>query len=153
MKKIVLSLFLLFVVFSVFNLLAPNAISNPTGAPAGNTGSPSDATTCAESCHGGSAVTQAGLITSNIPTAGYTPGSTYTITASISGSGNKGFQVVETVSAENVGSTICDGPAKIVRSNNRVLLDMEFQVDVCEGGNEAEYIWQRQVCLGRHWQL
>jgi hypothetical protein len=102
MKKIVLSLFLLFVVFSVFNLLAPNAISNPTGAPAGNTGSPSDATTCAESCHGGSAVTQAGLITSTIPTAGYTPGSTYTITASISGSGNKGFQV----SPQNTAGTL-----------------------------------------------
>ena len=102
MKKIVLSLFLLFVVFSVFNLLAPNAISNPTGAPAGNTGSPSDATTCAESCHGGSAVTQAGLITSNIPTAGYTPGSTYTITASITGSGNKGFQV----SPQNTAGTL-----------------------------------------------
>ena len=102
MKKIVLSLFLLFVVFSVFNLLAPNAISNPTGAPAGNTGSPSDATTCAESCHGGSAVTQAGLITSNIPTAGYTPGSTYTITASITGTGNKGFQV----SPQNTAGTL-----------------------------------------------
>jgi hypothetical protein len=102
MKKIVLSLFLSFVVFSVFNLLSPNAISNPTGAPAGNTGSPSDGTTCAESCHGGSAVTQAGLITSTIPTAGYTPGTTYTITASISGSGNKGFQV----SPQNTAGTL-----------------------------------------------
>jgi hypothetical protein len=67
--------------------------------------------------------------------------------------GNEGVQVVEAVFSENVGSTICDGPAKIVRSNNRVLLDMEFQADVSEGGNRAEYIWQRQVCLGRHWQL
>ena len=32
-------------------------------------------------------------------------------------------------------------PAKIVRSNNRMLFDMEFQVDVSEGGNETEYIW------------
>jgi len=67
--------------------------------------------------------------------------------------GNEGIQVVETVSDENVGSTICDGPTKIVWSNNRVLFDMEFQVDVSEGGNTAEYIWQRQVCLDRHWQL
>jgi hypothetical protein len=56
--------------------------------------------------------------------------------------GNEGIQVVETVSDENVDSTICDGPAKIVRSNNRMLFDMEFQVDVFEGGNGAEYIWQ-----------
>ena len=115
MKKIVLSLFLLFVVFSVFNLLAPNAISNPTGAPAGNTGSPSDATTCAESCHGGSAVTQAGLITSNIPTAGYTPGTTYTITASISGTGNKGFQVsAQNTAGTELGSLIAGTGSQIV---------------------------------------
>ena len=115
MKKIVLSLFLLFVVFSVFNLLAPNAISEPSGSPAGNTGSPSDATTCAESCHGGSAVTQAGLITSNIPTAGYTPGSTYTITASISGSGNKGFQVSpQNTAGTLLGSLIAGTGSKIV---------------------------------------
>jgi hypothetical protein len=115
MKKIVLSLFLLFVVFSVINLLAPNAISNPTGAPAGNTGSPSDGTTCAESCHGGSAVTQAGLITSNIPTAGYTPGSTYTITASISGTGNKGFQVsAQNTAGTELGSLIAGTGSQIV---------------------------------------
>ena len=115
MKKIVLSLFLSFVVFSIINLLAPNAISNPTGAPAGNSGSPSDGTTCAESCHGGSAVTQAGLITSNIPSAGYTPGSTYTITASISGSGNKGFQVSpQNNSGALLGSLIAGTGSKIV---------------------------------------
>ena len=115
MKKIVLSLFLLFVVFSVFNLLAPNAISYPTGAPAGNTGSPSDATTCAESCHGGSAVTQAGLITSTIPTAGYTPGSTYTITATSTGAGDKGFQISpQNISGTLLGSLISGTGSQIV---------------------------------------
>jgi hypothetical protein len=115
MKKIVLSLFLSFVVFSVFNLLAPNAISNPTGAPAGNTGSPSDATTCAESCHGGSAVTQAGLITSTIPTAGYTPGTTYTITATSTGAGDKGFQISpQNISGTLLGSLISGTGSQIV---------------------------------------
>jgi hypothetical protein len=32
--------------------------------------------------------------------------------------GNEGIQVVETVSDKNVDATICDGPKKIVRSNN-----------------------------------
>jgi hypothetical protein len=115
MKKIVLSLFLSFAVFSVFNLLAPNAISEPTGSPASNTGSPADGTTCAESCHGGSAVTQAGLITSNIPTAGYTPGTTYTITATISGTGKKGFQVSpQNTSGTLLGSLIAGSGNKIV---------------------------------------
>ena len=115
MKKIVLSLFLSFAVFIVFNLLAPNAISEPTGSPASNTGSPADGTTCAESCHGGSAVTQAGLITSNIPTAGYTPGTTYTITATISGSGKKGFQVSpQNTAGTLLGSLIAGSGNKIV---------------------------------------
>ena len=115
MKKIVLTLFLSFAVFSVFNLLAPNAISEPTGSPAGKTGSPADGTTCAESCHGSSPSVQAGLITSNIPTAGYTPGSTYTITATISGSGKKGFQVSpQNSSGTLLGSLIAGTGSKIV---------------------------------------
>ena len=115
MKKIVLSLFLLFVVFSVFNLLAPNAISIPTGAPAGNTGSPSDGTTCAQSCHGGSPTAQLGMITSNIPTSGYTPGSTYTITATVTGAGDKGFQISpQNISGTLLGSLIAGTGSKIV---------------------------------------
>jgi hypothetical protein len=62
------------------------AASNPSGAPGGVTGSPSDGQTCWKSdCHSGAApVAQAGLISTNIPADGYLAGATYTITISIS---------------------------------------------------------------------
>jgi len=64
----------------------------PSGSPAGYTGSPGDGHDCTD-CHNGSASTVTGWITSNIPADGYTPGNTYTITVTVSGSGQKGFEV------------------------------------------------------------
>lgn len=73
------------------------AISNTSGGPAGRTGSPADGLNCASSgCHSGTAsVSPTQIITSNIPSSGYVPGQTYTITATVSQSGiNKfGFQI------------------------------------------------------------
>lgn len=84
--------------------LSPKAGANNTGAPAGTTGSPGDGVNCTTSgCHVGTASTQAGLITSNIPGTGYIAGQTYTITASITTAGRTkfGFQV----SAQNTSGT------------------------------------------------
>jgi hypothetical protein len=53
-----------------------------SGAPAGKTGSPADASNCT-SCHSGTPTSQAGLITSTIPVSGYIPGQTYTVTGSV----------------------------------------------------------------------
>ncbi len=64
----------------------------PGGSPAGYTGSPGDGQNCV-ACHGGSASSVTGWITSNIPAAGYTAGNTYDITVTVSGSGDKGFEV------------------------------------------------------------
>lgn len=66
----------------------------PTGAPAGKTGSPGDGANCTE-CHGGTATTTAGQITSNIPPTGYVPGTTYQITATnpLTNTGKMGFEV------------------------------------------------------------
>jgi hypothetical protein len=90
MKKIsVLTCLFLGVVFIGFNQLK----SNPTGAPAGYSGSPADGQTCGN-CHGGTATTATNVLTSNVPTAGYTPGQSYTITVTIAGSSaRKGFEV------------------------------------------------------------
>jgi hypothetical protein len=63
----------------------------PNGSPGGYTGSPGDGKNC-KNCHGGSYSTVSGWITSDIPAAGYTPGSSYTITVTLTGSGNKGFE-------------------------------------------------------------
>jgi hypothetical protein len=66
------------------------------GAPAGRTGSPGDGSSCASSgCHSQTPATASGLISTNIPATGYVPGTTYTITASISHATRNefGFQV------------------------------------------------------------
>jgi hypothetical protein len=73
----------------------------PSGSPAGYTGSPGDGHNCT-SCHNGSATNVSGWITSNIPADGYTPGTAYTITVTVSGSGQKGFEV----SPQNVSGAL-----------------------------------------------
>jgi len=90
---------LLLVVFSASMWLDFNyntAHTNPTGAPAGNTGSPADNGSCGTSpaCHNNPyPITTPNLLVSNVPPAGYTPGATYTFIISFSGTGLKGFQV------------------------------------------------------------
>ncbi len=90
MKKTILALAFGLTVLSMSYQL----ISNPTGAPLGRTGSPADGATCSSSgCHFGAPSPLANVITSNIPATGYIPGQSYTITVTVPGSGNKGFQV------------------------------------------------------------
>ncbi len=81
--------------------VATSTFAYPSGAPAGYTGSPGDGATCV-SCHGGgTAATVTGWITSNIPATGYVPGTVYTLTATVTGTGKKGFEV----SPQNVSGT------------------------------------------------
>ena len=71
--------------------------SNNAGAPAGYTGSPNEnnSRTCSSQnggCHSGAGSTfQQGMITSNVPECGYTPGQTYTITLTVSSAGRSEF--------------------------------------------------------------
>ncbi len=84
-SMMVVSFFLAFV-FSM------HVSAHSNGAPAGYTGSPGDGHNCT-SCHGGTAVPVTGWITTNIPAQGYTAGNSYTITVTVTGTGNKGFEV------------------------------------------------------------
>jgi len=77
-----------------------SALAYPSGSPAGYTGSPGDTHHCT-SCHGGSATTVSGWITSDIPASGYMAGVTYNITATVSGTGKKGMEV----SPQNIAGT------------------------------------------------
>ncbi len=91
-RKTLLILF----ISSFMGITIPTLKSYPDGAPSdGRTGSPGDGgKTCATSgCHSGTAQSVTGILSSNIPVEGYTPGSTYTITVTVDQSGNKGFIV------------------------------------------------------------
>jgi len=74
------------------------------------TSSPLDGQNCT-SCHASIAITATGWITTNIPAEGYTPGETYTITATgtHTGVGKMGFQLTaETTLAKTGTFTITD---------------------------------------------
>ncbi|MCK9616902.1 MAG: T9SS type A sorting domain-containing protein [Lentimicrobiaceae bacterium] len=90
------------------------------GSPAGYTGSPGDGQNCV-SCHNGSATSVAGWITSDIPAEGYTPGTTYTITVTVSGNGQKGFEVSpQNASGALLGTLIAGSGNKLVGSGKYV---------------------------------
>jgi hypothetical protein len=97
-KKIVFSLFLVGLIF-----LFAAFIIYPGGSPGGKTGSPLDGSNCA-GCHGGSAVTVTGWITSNIPAEGYTAGQNYNITVTATGSGKKGFEITSEANSSKIGT-------------------------------------------------
>lgn len=101
----------MFVIFSSFKGM------NPSGSPAGYTGSPGDTGNTCANCHGGSAQTATGWITSNVPAAGYTAGTAYQITVTVTGSGKKGFEVSpQTISGALVGTLTAGTGTKIVGS-------------------------------------
>jgi hypothetical protein len=111
MKKIsILTCLFVGVLFIGFNQLN----SYPTGAPAGYSGSPADGQNCAN-CHGGTASTATNVLTTNVPSAGYTPGQSYTITVTIAGSSaKKGFEVsVQNGSGAMLG-TLASGTGSMV---------------------------------------
>jgi hypothetical protein len=88
----------------------------PSGSPAAKTGSPGDGANCSE-CHGGTATTTAGQITSNIPASGYVPGQTYQITATnpLTGSGKMGFEVSpQNVAGTQLGTLVAGTGSKLV---------------------------------------
>ena len=90
----------------LYVLIIPAALvfySYSSGSPGGKTGSPGDGgSTCTE-CHSSSVQQQSGWITTDIPAEGYTPGETYTITATGTHSGvvRFGFELT----AENDADT------------------------------------------------
>jgi Secretion system C-terminal sorting domain/Reeler domain len=105
--KITISIFAIAIGSVLISEYSSSAEGNPNGAPGAYAGDPASGNkTCAASgCHTGPAVTSVtGWITTTIPVAGYTPDSTYTITATITRSGHSrfGFEV----SAQNTSGTV-----------------------------------------------
>tara|TARA_B100000902_G_scaffold220944_1_gene209824 strand:- start:1242 stop:2036 length:795 start_codon:yes stop_codon:yes gene_type:complete len=91
MKKIIsiISILILFLI-----IFYPNkTVSNGAGSPGGRTGSISDVSTCKDCHYSGNG--NGGTITSNIPSSGYIPGQTYTITTTIQDTGifKFGFEI------------------------------------------------------------
>ncbi len=97
-------------------LFSSYAMMYPGGSPTAKTGSPGDGANCAQ-CHGGTATTTVGLITSNIPVSGYVPGQTYQITATNpqTGSGKIGFEVSpQNAAGTQLGTLVAGTGSKLV---------------------------------------
>ena len=108
-------------------MISGTSWSYTAGSPNACTGSPGDKQTCAQpDCHSGTPVYKDGLVKSNIPAEGYTPGATYTITATAIGSTNAkrfGFQVspqnqagalMGTMTVTNTAETKLTGKGKYI---------------------------------------
>jgi hypothetical protein len=110
---------LLGMIFLLSSFGGGNDVKYPNGAPAGYSGSPADGKNCTF-CHGGTASNTAGYITSNVPSLGYTGGSTYLITVSVPGDGNKGFEVSPQKSNGNLMGSLAAGPNTIIKDSKYV---------------------------------
>ena len=94
MKRKAILLTALIVTVSL-SLISNFTTSYPTGAPSGVANDPSSGAVNCTDCHSGTATTVTGWITSNIPASGYVPGTTYTITGTVTSSGKTifGFEI------------------------------------------------------------
>lgn len=109
---------------SVVAIAALFAFSNPfknsSGAQPGHTGSPGDGKNCTF-CHGGTATSIEDVFSSNIPSNGYAPGESYTITVTTSGAPRKGFQVSpQDVDGNLLGTLTAGAGNKLVGANKYV---------------------------------
>ncbi|HNX86709.1 MAG TPA: T9SS type A sorting domain-containing protein [Bacteroidales bacterium] len=116
MKQLIRFSFLLSVIVLTYGFSGSD-LKYPGGSPAGYTGSPADGQNCV-GCHGGSVGNVTGWITSNVPAAGYTPGASYTITVTVTGTGKKGFEVSPQSLTGTLLGTLTPGTGSKFASSN-----------------------------------
>lgn len=121
MKKIILTSFALVIATIAITSTLTSSNAHSAGAPNGYTGAPMDngASTCT-SCHGGTSITSTtGVISSDIPGAGFVAGATYNFTITMSGAAAYGFEVsAQTpLSSAAVGTLIANSPTTKISGN------------------------------------
>lgn len=94
--------------------------AHSAGSPGGKSGSPGDSNKTCTECHTGTATAVNGWISTNIPSEGYTPGQTYTITASGTHAGvvKFGFELTaETGTGVKTGTIVITDAARTQLTN------------------------------------
>ena len=124
-KKLISTLSILTII--VMTMVSLRTQSSPDGAPSGVANDPSSGSANCTNCHSGTATIPAisvANITTNIPPAGYTPGATYTVTATVNYAGRTrfGFEVSpQNASGNKLGTLINTGnQTKLVGSGKYV---------------------------------
>lgn len=115
---------------SFFSPLGQNKVLSSSGAPIGSSGAPREGGSTCTGCHMGANQTSAGLISTNIPTEGYTPGATYQISVSAARAGiNRwGFQL----SPQNASGTIL-GSLSSTDNRTQTLLNGSYVTHTSSG--------------------
>jgi hypothetical protein len=109
-KKIAFSLALILACLIITDSIHNPSSSFPNGAPTGMTGSPGNGSQNCSSCHGSTPAFINGLITSDVPPAGYIPGQTYQFMATINtGDVRYGFSATVQDTAGNSYGTLLAG--------------------------------------------
>lgn len=132
-KKITLNLLFATTFGFILDLYYNDLQSFSSGPPAGRTGSPGDGANCT-ACHSGTPITQTGLITTNIPSTGYVPGTTYLVTATVTMPGvtKFGFQI----SPQNVAGTLL-GTLSIINTTQTQLVGNGKYVEHTSSGTSG----------------
>lgn len=123
-KKFTLVLSAMLMTAMVWDYHFQPAHTNGGGAPAGNTGSPGDGSSCAQiGCHaGGPAVSNETIaITSDVPPSGYVPGATYSfsLTATKPAGEKFGFQLAaQNQNGSPLGTLIAGTGSQLVGAGN-----------------------------------
>ncbi len=120
--------------------------SYPTGAPAGVANDPSGGSANCTSCHNGTAIaaTTQATITSNIPAAGYTPGTTYTITATVNYTGRStfGFEISPQNSAgTKLGTLVVTSSATTKMVGNKYITQQQAGTTGTSGTHTWTFNW------------
>lgn len=128
----------------VFIEFSSSAGANSSGSPIAKTGSPGDGGNCTQ-CHGGTATTQAGLITSNVPVTGYVAGQTYTITGAITTNGRTkfGFQISpQSTSGALLGSmTVTNASTTKLTNNSKYITHQSVGTSFPSGTATWSFDW------------
>lgn len=121
-KSFIKSGFILTVLI-MLSVISTQLTSTPTGAPTGVANDPKGGFISCTDCHSGSNVVSTGNISTNIPAAGYTPGTTYTITATVTSAGKTtfGFEISpQNAAGTKLGTLIAGTGSKLINTGNYI---------------------------------
>lgn len=151
LKKTGLLLFL-FTLISFLITLQNETITvhaSTSSSPAARTGSPGDNNlTCLNSCHTGAPLqTLNNIINSNIPSGGYVPGNTYTITATFNRPGHTklGFEISPQLLNGNQVGTLIAGPGTVLVGSGKYISHNSSGTSAPGGNKTWTFQWTAPV--------
>ena len=141
----ILGLVIATVALMAFNNPGAHMHKNAGGAVAGYSGDPAGGSLTCTACHAGPPATAvSGLITSDIPAEGYTPNTTYTITAAIASVGHSrfGFEISpQNPEGDFIGTLVNTGEETLLNGTGSNYITHSFYGIAGEGSRSWTFDW------------